>query len=289
MSLSGLSRADRLLWSIVLVAAALVALITWLVLPAEKIGGIVREPSTFFNVGYGTKAAYLVLDRLEYPVTRLRRPIRQETLNGIGVLFILKPFTGLQAYEMADLEAWVREGHALVVVPGSSLLETFATRDGAAMPPPDRLGPEEPTESRRQLGTFFEDWFSVDRAAAAANRTPPAVPGDSPGTDQSVSSTEVDAGDPICAGIRQLTAGNDFRFTESPLREPLAKMPAKVFWKDSLGTVGLQVRLRRRHHCGPGRCASAEQPRDRRGRQWTLACEYRPGPFPALSGKYLLR
>ena len=55
--------------------------------------------------------------------------------------------------------------------------------------------------------------------------------------------TEVDAGEPICAGIRRLTAGGDRRFAKSPLRGPLAKMPVKAFWKDKLGTVGLRVQL----------------------------------------------
>ena len=128
MSLPAMSKADRLLGSIVLLVAALVALVIWLVLPPEKTGGLVEQPSTFFNAGYGTKAAYLVLDRLGYPVTRLRRPLGDDALEGIGILVVLKPRLGLRPYELTELEAWVRGGHVLVVAPGSCIADAFAMK-----------------------------------------------------------------------------------------------------------------------------------------------------------------
>ena len=96
--------------SILLLGALLVALLHWLLVPPEKTGGLQRLPSTFFNVGSGTKAAYDVLDQLKYPVTRLRRRISPQSLQGVGVLFILRPNAGLAREEVAALEDWVETG-----------------------------------------------------------------------------------------------------------------------------------------------------------------------------------
>ena len=120
MGLPALSRTDRLLFGILLITSALVALGSWLLAPPEKTGGMERQPSTLFNVAYGAKAGYQVLDRLGYPVARLRRRIEPETLKGIGVLFVLKPWIGLDDHEVETLEEWIKDGHALVVVPGRS-------------------------------------------------------------------------------------------------------------------------------------------------------------------------
>ncbi len=235
MSLPELSRADRLLWSIVLVTAALVALVTWLVLPPERTGGLVRRPSTFFNSGYGVKAAYLVLDRLEYPVTRLRRPLGSDTLDEIGVLFILKPLVGLRRFEMADLEAWVERGHALVVVPGDRAAETFARKEPAAAAKSKEAAPpksqEEDSEDRRQSGSFFEEWFHVHDGPANRAETPP----DSAESHQADSGQTIDSKDAICAGIHELVATRDRRFAESPLKGSLADMPVQAFWRDDAG------------------------------------------------------
>ena len=229
MSLSGLSRADRLLGSIVLAAAAPVALVAWLVMPPEKTGGRAEQPSTFFNAAYGTKAAYLTLDRLEYPVTRLRRPIGPETLRGIGVLFILDPTDGLERHEMTELEAWVRQGHALVVVPGSSV--RIATGRRPASTP----------------GSTLADWFSVNRDShhAEAGKPEPdeAEPGDSSDVAQPDPGVELDAGDPICEGIGHLAAGGDSRFAATPLRGPLAAAVPTILWRDKRGPMALRVSL----------------------------------------------
>ncbi len=225
MSLSGLSRADRLLGSIVLVAAALVALVAWLVMPPDKTGDRERQPSTFFNAAYGTKAAYLVLDGLEYPVTRLRRPIGRETLGGIGVLFVLAPAEGLGEHEMDALKDWVRQGHALVVVPGWS-----------------SAGPGQNRRPLMTRGSAFGDWFDV----VGNSRDRDREPGDSPAPGQSSPAQpdpgiELNAGEPICAGIRHLTNDGDARFAPSPLRGPLAGAVPEVFWRDRQGPMGLRV------------------------------------------------
>jgi len=235
MSLSELPRTDRLLWGIMLVAAALSALATWLLMPPEKTGGLLRQPSTFYNVGCGTKAAYMVLDRLDYPVARLRRPIVPETLDEIGGLFILRPFVGLQEYEMAQLEAWVRQGHALVVAPGSSTL--------------DFLDDETPTGEKRENcdsstcrasgGECFDAWFNTVAATADPNETSrmDAAAG------RSNLGTELDANDPLCAGITRLTSGGNQRFARSPLGGPLANATPTIIWKDKLGPLALRVPL----------------------------------------------
>jgi hypothetical protein len=155
MNLPSLSRADRLLLGIVLVGAALVALVTWLLESPEKTGGVLEEPSTFYNAGYGTKAAYEVLERLGFSVTRLRRPIVAETLEGIGTLVILEPapvrdhvisqLPAYRSYELTTLENWIKAGHALVVVPGGG-----------------------------RFGAELSDWFRVRRAEKEAEASSPA-------------------------------------------------------------------------------------------------------------------
>lgn len=233
MSLPALSRPDRLLWSIVLLTAVLVALLSWLVLPPEKTGGFARQPSTFFNAGYGTKAAYLALDRLGYAVARLRRPLSEETLAGIGALFILKPSQRLQRHEMVQLEDWVKRGHVLVVVPGSSLADAFA---GGRRSPSNE--PEEGRQPHRELGSCFEDWFSLTGVAADDEESAQSASKHAPSA-----TAKIDANEPICAGIRQLEAGSPRRFAKSALTGPLAGSAAQAFWTDDLGDIGLRIRL----------------------------------------------
>jgi hypothetical protein len=234
MGLGERSRTDRLLWSFVLVTAALVALITWVVLPPEKTGGLVRQPSTYFNAAYGAKAAYLALDCLGYSVTRVRRPAERDALEGIGVLFVLKPLIGLRQYELAELEDWVKQGHVLVVVPGNCAVEAFGRGRHSAPPESD-----ETDEHRREFGSFFEEWFRIDDAATR----PEATSRDSVESERETSRSGIDTEAAICAGIHELTAGSGRRFAKSPLRGPLAKMPMQAFWTDEQGAIGLRVNL----------------------------------------------
>ncbi len=87
-----------------------------------------------------------MLDQLKYPVVRLRRRISPESLREVGVLFILRPETGLAREEVAVLKEWVDEGHGLVVVPGwpSERPTIFAERSHD-----DALRDD-----------WFEDWFA---------------------------------------------------------------------------------------------------------------------------------
>jgi hypothetical protein len=90
-----------------------------------------------------------------------------------------------------------------------------------------------------QPGSFFEDWFALDEAPA---RDKEAIRAQS-GKDRLDSGQEIDASEPICAGIRRLVVESDRRFRKSPFRGPLARLPAKTFWSDALGAIGLRVDL----------------------------------------------
>ena len=133
------------------VTAVLGVLVAWLILPPEKIGGIEKLPSTFFNVAYGTKAAYQVLDRLEYSVGRLRRPIDHETLAQTGILFLLQPDVGLDRDELSAIEKWIKAGHAVVIVPGPP--------DGPNADRPRRRDNRTPSSSAQDEGSVLDEWF----------------------------------------------------------------------------------------------------------------------------------
>ncbi len=155
MSLPSIARADRVLLAIVLLVALLAALCKWLFMP-EKTGAIKRIPSTFFNVPSGAKAGYDVLQRLDFPAKRLRRRISREALEGVGVLFVLRPEIGLAKEEVAALKEWIDDGHALVVVPG-----------------------EAPAFSKAALAgddEYLDDWFKWNKRAADIPQPGPFPP-----------------------------------------------------------------------------------------------------------------
>jgi hypothetical protein len=205
---------------VLLVGALLAALFHWLLAAPEKTGGLERLPSTFFNVGPGAKAAYDVLDQLKYPVTRLRRRISAQSLQGVGVLFILRPKTGLAREEVAALEDWIDEGHALIVVPGSKPENPAALGQG----PHD--------------DAFLDDWFKWETPPAESEKkTDDFLPAERPAPLRKVESQ-----DALATGITELAVPDDRRFgPKSPCRGYLEYAPARVFWKDQQGTIGLQI------------------------------------------------
>ncbi len=218
MSLPALARVDRILLGILLLGALLAAVLHWLLAPPEKTGGFFRMPSTFFNVGTGAKAAYDVLDELKYPVTRLRRRISPQSLDGVGVLFILRPNTGLAREEVAELEEWVEEGHALVLVPGSAS-ESFTMNEGS----PD--------------DAFLDDWFQWKEPPAGSKKTD-----DFPPVERAAPLQKVKSDDALTAGIRELAVPDGRRFDpKSPCQGHLQDASARAFWKDQRGTIGLQI------------------------------------------------
>ena len=220
MSLPALARVDRILLSILLLGALLAALLHWLLAPPEKTGALERLPSTFFNVGFGTKAAYEVLDQLEYPVARLRHRISSQSLQGTGVLFILRPQVGLAREEVAALDDWIEKGHALVVVPGAKW-ENFAT-----------------ASEKSHDDVFLDDWFAWQEAPPK-----PKQPADAfPSTEPAAPLRKVEGSDALIAGIEQLAVPEGRRFdAKSPCRGFLEDASARVFWKDQQGTIGLEV------------------------------------------------
>jgi uncharacterized membrane protein len=205
-----LSRTDRTLVGILLVLALLAALITWLAMPPKKEGRLVREPSSFFNTGSGTKAIYLVLERLGYNVTRLRVPMSKEVLAEFDALFILEPVVGLEKSERLPLERWVESGHRLVIAPG---VRMFGATPGVWL---------------------FDNWFNIGpptNAVTAGDGKIKQVRGDS-----------LRESDPLFDGVRELVARGDFRFPlTGALKGPLATANAQPIWVDDYGVVALRV------------------------------------------------
>ena len=225
MSRLSLSRTDRLLFGILLVLVVLGALLTWLFMPPEKSGGFVSSPSTFYNVRYGTKAAYLTLHELGYPVNQLRRPIDYSTLKGTGVLFMLNPILGLNDFESEALQEWVKEGHALVIAPGaadSEMDSNHACRGG-------KCGVR---------GSYIDEWF---RLVSVEENEDKKIRVDL-GVNQPLPDWQPDRDDPLIEGIGPLVAKGCWRFSpETPLRGVLEKSTPHIFWKDKQGTVAFQT------------------------------------------------
>ena len=218
MSLPSIARADRILLSIVLLVALLAALCKWLFVP-EKTGAIKRIPSTFFNVPSGAKAGYDVLQRLDFPAKRLRRRISPETLEGVGVLFLLRPEIGLAREEVAALKEWIDDGHALVLVPGE--MPAFGK---AAL-----AGDDE----------YLDDWFDWNKRTADIPQ-----PGPFPLTERVSEPSRPEGDSQLAEGLNQLAMPRDRRFADKkPFLGYADDKPAgKVFWKDESGSIGVEAR-----------------------------------------------
>jgi hypothetical protein len=219
MSLPSLARADRILLAIVLLAALLAALLHWLFVP-EKTGAILRIPSTFFNVPSGAKAAYEVLQRLDFPTTRLRRRISPQTLKGVGVLFVLRPEIGLAREEVAALKDWIDEGHALVLVPGET--PQFATKASLA-------GNDE----------YLDDWFDWKNTSTGVKQ-PKAFPL----AEHTSEPSKPEADSPLTEGLAQLTAPRDRRFKSKLPFHGDSEESARgtAFWNDEWGAIGVEAK-----------------------------------------------
>ncbi len=225
MSRLALSRPDRLLFGILLILVVLGALSAWLFAPPEKTGGFVRSPSTFYNAGYGTKAVYLTLQQLDYPVGQLRRPIDDSTLEGAGVLFILNPITTLDDFESEALQKWIKDGHALVIAPGAPDFP----RDSNNTCKGDKC---------KKRDSYIDDWF---RLVAIEENRDEKIRVDL-GAERPVPDWRPDRDDPLIEDIGPLVAERRWRFSpKAPLRGVLEKSTPHIFWKDEQGTVALET------------------------------------------------
>ena len=189
MSLPALSRADRLLLSIVLLLAVLAALAAWLLMPPEKTGGV-RE-AAFDALQRGLRHQGRVSGA--GPAGVSRRPAspahRRATLEGIGVLFVLKPVVGMTDDEVTTLED-VGQGGAR---PGGRA----GAPDGR-----DGIGPDVPGAARASSAAAgsLDQWFAFEQTGGKPDekvqvdlRANPPVPGWQPSRS-----------DPLVAGIGPL-------------------------------------------------------------------------------------
>ena len=87
----------------------------------------------------GVMVYYVLLERLNVSVARSERPLLDDALDDVDVLFLLDPIVPLQGAELSNLEHWVRGGGVLVCssIPGR-LLEGLAAsgKDGPRFPCP---------------------------------------------------------------------------------------------------------------------------------------------------------
>jgi hypothetical protein len=210
-------KSDRTLLGALLVAAALVALAAALLGPPRRTGGLAEQPSTFFTESYGTKATYLALQQMGWQLTRLRRPIDQDTLAGLDALAILQPTETLTEHEHDVLLGWVRDGHALLVAAGhASVTAVRKEKGGTVGSPPLRAWfgwvgtPPQPSGPRQLVRTRFEARTNGD----------------------------------LLEGIGELTAVGGERFdAQGIVGGPLASAPVEALWTDAAGVVAARVRL----------------------------------------------
>jgi hypothetical protein len=155
--------------AVLLPMTILSALLAWLAAGPERKGSVLRQPSTFFNVEYGAKAAYLLFERLGYQVGQLRRPIDVHSLSPYQGLVMLGARVPVSDAETSTLRAWVSSGHVLLVVPDHFLLDEWFPRTPAAPGSQARLDPSDPIcQDIRELETQSNARLSaeVDRPGA---------------------------------------------------------------------------------------------------------------------------
>lgn len=116
-----------------LALAGILGAIVLLALIAGPRGGAPEgdpRPSTYLSSAEGTRALYLLLERLEIPVDRLRAPWG-DNLDPATLLVVLAPTLPPEPAAVAALSAWVEGGGTLVLVAdtGSTLVRTLVPSD----------------------------------------------------------------------------------------------------------------------------------------------------------------
>ena len=222
MKLPRCKRSDLVVLGILLPVAAVAALLTWLVTPPEKTGGFGEQPSTFFNRGYGVKGAYLVLDKLDVRVGRLRRLMTPQRLARYDTLLVLQPGSPITGEESAALTTWIRRGGNLVLAP----------RRGGR-------GGGEPWSVGREYDLIALDDEDEDEDWAQAKVSPAA-------TEAPVTERWFDQQDPLFVGITTLVPGTRYRFRRRQTDLEREEAPlARAIWTDESGVIALRMELGR--------------------------------------------
>ncbi len=117
MKFPQLNRSDKIIAAILVLMVIASALVSSLLLPAERRGSMFEQPSTFHNDENGTKAMWLAIDRLGYDVAQIRRVITPTMLNGIDALFVLAPLESYEDDEVRSLRNWIENGGILIYIP----------------------------------------------------------------------------------------------------------------------------------------------------------------------------
>jgi hypothetical protein len=135
---------------------------------------------------------------------------------------------------VAALLAWIKAGHALVVIPGPP--------EGPFPAPPVRRQKTPSASSPGDEGSLLDECF---RFVEVPDKAGEKHRGQSPFSPFLKSSFRPAAArEPLLAGIGELWADGRERFkAQSPLAGPLEKLAPHVFWKDKAGIVGLWATL----------------------------------------------
>ncbi len=218
-----MNRADRLLLVILLMGTALVAAWGVAMLPPEKVGGLLKQASTFYNVKSGAKATYRVFEKTGVPVRRLQRMISDANLQNATGLVVLDPVVPLTRGESYILQDWIEEGNTLVIVP------------------PDK----EACVSCSGETADWEEWkkfspVSFRRTAKVRNHG---------------ESARYEPEDPLLLGITRLQAGEGKRFvSKSRKDQDDENNKEKSFWSDRAGVIGIRMPV------GRGRIIALSEP-----------------------------
>lgn len=111
-----------------LTAIAAVTIASVLILQSGSDKYRVEAPSTYSTHPKGCKALYLLMERLQLPVDRFRKPF--ERISGQeGALIVINPqTTPFERGEISKLEEWVKKGNRLVIFQGPSSRSSVAPR-----------------------------------------------------------------------------------------------------------------------------------------------------------------
>jgi len=114
MSAKG-NRSDYIILGVVIAGAAIVLALAggagWFEQKADEAPPI---RTTYSSNPEGTKAFWMLMGRLDMPLTRVQQSLKGRTLASVDVLFILDPMERLGGEELSALEAWIARGGVLV-------------------------------------------------------------------------------------------------------------------------------------------------------------------------------